>query len=109
MKFFVTRTPKHRQFDYKPRYWDQEAEEREERLKRLESLKDGSVEGTKARISSGFKRGYRGNSTVRRRQVMRSNLILIGIVVLLLFFCYLFLTVYLPRIEGFLGSPNPLQ
>jgi len=109
MRFFVTRTPKHRQFDYKPRYWDQEAEEREERLKRLESLKDGSVAGTKARISSGFKRGYRGNSGLRRRQVMRSNLILILIVLLLLFLSYLFLTVYLPEIEGFLDGTGAPQ
>lgn len=104
MRFFIFRTPKPQHFDYKPRYYDPEKEAREERLKRLRALRDEGVDGSKARISSGLKRGYLGSSTIRRRQVRRSNLILLGIVVLLIVLVYLFLTVYLPRIEGYFGG-----
>lgn len=103
-KFTMFKTPKHSQFDYRPRYWDPEKEEREERRRQLEMIKDSSVDGTKARITSGFRRGYTSNSSYRRRQVMRSNLVLIGIIFALLFFCYIFLTQYLPQIENFVGE-----
>lgn len=97
LKFF--RVPKHQQFEYKTRYWDPKKEELEERLRKVEERKADSVAATKARIASGFrKKGYQVNSDYRRRQARRSNLVLIGIVVVLLILSYLFLAVYLPRI-----------
>ncbi len=103
-KFVIFKTPKHSQFDYKPRFWDPEKEEREERLRKLNQLRKDGLDGSKARITSGFRRGYTHNSAYRRRQVLRSNLVLIGIVVILLFFCYLFLTQFLPQIETVVGE-----
>ena len=101
-RFF--RVPKHQQFDYKPRYWDPRKEELQERLKYLESLQEDGVEGMKARISGGLRRGggYLADNRVRQRQVMRSNLILIGVIIALLILCYLMLMVYLPQIEQML-------
>jgi hypothetical protein len=97
LKFF--RIPKHQQFEYKTRYWDPRKEELEERLRKVEERKADGIEATKARIASGFrKKGYHGNKEYRRRQARRSNMILIGIVLVLLLLSYLFLTVYLPRI-----------
>lgn len=100
----IFRTPKNQQFDYKPRYWDPKKEEMEERRRQLEELRSGGVEGVKARISSGFRRGggYGTDTRLRQRQVMRSNVILIGVVVMLLVISYLLLQVYLPQIEEFL-------
>ncbi len=108
-KFVMFRTPKNSQFDYKPRFWDQEKEERDERWKQLEKLRDSSVEGSKARITSGLRRGYTSNATYRKRQVLRSNFILVGIIVMLLFFCYVFLTQFLPQIESFVGGVQNAQ
>lgn len=100
----IFRTPKNQQFDYKPRYWDPKKEEMEERRRQLEELRSGGVEGAKARISSGLRRGgsYGTDTRLRQRQVMRSNVILIGVVVMLLVISYLLLQVYLPQIDGFL-------
>ena len=100
----IFRTPQNQQFDYKPRYWDPKKEEMEERRKRIEELQRGGVEGAKARISGGFRRGgsYGTDQRQRQRQVMRSNIILIGVVVMLIVICYLLLQVYLPELEEFL-------
>jgi len=98
LKFF--KVPKHQQFQYKTRYWDPKKEELEERLRVAEERKNDSVEASKARISSSFRRkghySY-GNSDFRRREA-RSNLVLLGIVIVLIALSYMFLVVYLPRI-----------
>lgn len=101
---FFFRVPKHQRFDYKPRYWDPRKEELEERMKRIESLQEGGVEGAKARISGGFRRGgYLSDSRVRQRQVMRSNLLLIAVVAMLLVLCYIVISIYLPALEELLN------
>lgn len=98
-KFF--RVPKHQQFEYKPRYWDPRKEELQKRLADIEALRQEGLEGTKARISSGLRRSsYLADSSYRRRQVLRSNLLLVGIIVALLIIAYLLLTVYLPEFGG---------
>lgn len=90
--------PKHQQYQYKPRYWDPEKEELKERLQRIEALKQGDTEGMKARIASGIKRGYKADSRERNKQMTRSNLVLLIIVIFLLGVSYVFMTVYLPEI-----------
>ena len=102
LRFF--KVPRHQQYEYKPRYWDPRKEELEERLKRIEDLKGSDTEATKARISSGLRRGYRGDTRERKRQVMRSNMILLGIVIVLLILSYMFIVVYLPEIVNALES-----
>lgn len=96
LRFF--KVPKHQQFEYKPRYWDPKKEELQERLKRIELMKGGDTEAAKARIAGGFRRGYVTNKGSRKKQVLRSNLVLVGIILLLLLLSYMFLTVYLPEI-----------
>ncbi|HKK76899.1 MAG TPA: hypothetical protein VJ953_17615 [Saprospiraceae bacterium] len=90
--------PKHQQYRYKPRYWDPEKDELKERMERIESLKKGDTEGMKARIASGMKRGYMADSRARNKQMTRSNLVLLFIVIFLLGASYVFMTVYLPEI-----------
>ena len=96
LRFF--RMPKHQQYEYKPRYWDPKKEELQKRLQQIEEIKAGGTDGIKARISSGFRRGYSASQAGRRKEVMRSNMTLLGIIVALLVLSYMFLSVYLPRI-----------
>ncbi|GJM33570.1 MAG: hypothetical protein DHS20C18_25710 [Saprospiraceae bacterium] len=97
MAFFrFTKLPKHRQYEYTPRYWNQEKEELAERLKNIEERKKGNPDAMKSRISNGFRRGFSGGRSVRGKQAKRSNLILLAIIVLLVFFTYFALTEYLP-------------
>lgn len=92
--------PSHQKYQYKPRYWDPEKEELDARMEQIESLKNGGTDGMKARITSGMKRGYKGDQRYRSRQASRSNLILLVVVIGLLAASYIFLTVYLPEIMG---------
>lgn len=95
------KVPKHQKFDYKPMYYDPKKEELEDRLQSLKDLKDNSLEGTKARISSGMRSSHLADETYRKRQLMRSNLILVIVIVMLIVLAYLLLNVYLPEIEEF--------
>ncbi len=91
--------PKHQTFDYKPRFYDPDKEEREARMaKYRRDADDSSI--AKSRISAGFrqrtKRGYTGTNT------RRSNLRLIAILVVLLYMTYYFIQKYLPQIVDLL-------
>lgn len=101
-----SKLPKYQQYQYKPRFWNPEKEDLEERLKRAEEMKSGNAESVKARLSGSFRRGYQKAEDVRfrRRQVQRSNLVLLGVIVLLLFFSYMFISVYLPEIAAAIGE-----
>ena len=94
--FSIFKTPKHQKFDYKPRYWDPAKEDLDNRIKQAQGA---DTEAMKARISRGFRRGstagYAEKRAIERR---RSNKILLITVIVLVFLCYLFLTVYLPEI-----------
>lgn len=97
LKFF--KLPKNQQYDYKPRYWDPDKEELQKRIREAEERKGSSAEAVRGRLAAGgFKRGYSADNRLRQRQVLRSNLILVGIIVLLILLSYLFLTMYLPEI-----------
>ncbi|MCP3930262.1 MAG: hypothetical protein GY705_14305 [Bacteroidetes bacterium] len=97
LKFF--KTPRHQQYEYKPRFWDPKKEELEERLKRIEAVKNNDPEAIKKRIAGGFRKGYSPDASQnRRRLTKRSNYILLGVILILLLLTYMFITVYLPRI-----------
>ena len=98
LRFF--KVPKHQQYSYKPRFWDPKKEELEDRLKKVEERRGNDPEAMKARLTGGFRRGYVADNRFRKRQVLRSNIILLGIVAVLILFSYIFITVYLPRIAG---------
>ncbi len=94
--FSIFKTPKNQKFDYKPRYWDPVKDDLNTRIQQAQGA---DTEAMKARISRGFKRGstygYAEQRAIERR---RSNKILLITVIILVFLCYLFLTVYLPEI-----------
>jgi hypothetical protein len=105
----LTKLPKNRQYNYQPRFWNPKKEELEERLKKAElrrTGKGGDKEAIKARISTGLKRGYLADSSYRKKKVLRSNMVLIGIIVMLVILAYYGLTVYLPKMLDALNLQN---
>ncbi len=96
--------PKHQKYEYKPRFWDPKKEEMEERLRQIDAVKEGDTEAIKARLSANFRKGYANDTRFRSRQVMRSNLLLLGIIAILVVLSYLFIAVYLPKIALSLGG-----
>ena len=60
------------------------------------------MEGTKARISSGMRSRHKADQQYRKQQVMRSNLMLAGVLLMLLVLGYLLLNVYLPELNQFM-------
>ena len=98
------KTPNHQTFSYKPRYWDPQQEEAEERRKRIELLERGGVDGMKTRISGGFRKGQGGAAAAgyRSQRVRRSNYTLLIVMVLLVIVSFLLLTVYFPDMQGWM-------
>ncbi|MGH1434576.1 MAG: hypothetical protein ACRBG0_08970 [Lewinella sp.] len=96
------KVPVHQKFDYKPMYYDPKKEELEERIKGLKELQKDDVEGAKARIASGMRSSYLADQEYRKRQVLRSNLVLVGVVIMLIVLGYLLLNVYLPDLNKFI-------
>jgi hypothetical protein len=92
MKFSgLGRVPKHRKFDYVPRYYDADKEELEKRLNRYNADTDDKT-AMKDRITHGFRQGYLGDDNYRKSLAKKSNLRLLYIVVILVLITYLFLT-----------------
>jgi len=90
------RTPRHQRFDYKPRYFDADKNELEERLAKYKKNTDKTA-SAKRGISRGFARkssgGYRGG-----KAHSRSNVRLIVILFILIALTYYFLVNYSPQI-----------
>lgn len=90
MKFptLFGRIPKHQKFNFEPRFYDAEKEEREERNRRiaqeLENEKSGSVDGFETRIKGSF------HSARKRSQAtsadLKAALVRIGIILFLVIF-----------------------
>lgn len=103
IRFF--KLPKHSTYDYKPRYYDPQKEELEERLKRIEDLKGGDVDAAKARIAGGFKRGFsKDHNRFRRKQVAQSNYILLATMITLGILTIYLLSRYMPEMASFFGD-----
>lgn len=104
-KFRMSRLPKHKQYNYIPRYWDEAKEDLEMRLKRVDERKNGDPEALKAGISGGLRRrGFVKDTSFRRKQVANSNIRLVAILIMLGGAAYYILTVYLPRILALVGA-----
>jgi hypothetical protein len=102
-KFRVNKLPKHRRFDYIPRFYDPAGDDFESRLRDAKNKGKGDdLETSKERISRGFRRDARGRSMHVRGQNKKSNYIfLVTLLVLTLFVVYLFIK-YMPYIEDLL-------
>ena len=88
---------KARQFKYKPRYYDEEKEEREARLKaRRDKAQD--PEATKSRISQTFRSKRNERNTAAKKSAFRTNLLLMSIIIILCWFVYVFLQNHLPTL-----------
>lgn len=95
MKFptLFGRIPRHQRFNFEPRFYDAEKEEREERNRRIqkesENEKPELVDGYQTRIKGSF------SSSRRRSQVTSSDLKTSLIRLVVLFFLVLFIVAYL--------------
>jgi hypothetical protein len=98
LKFFSL--PKPRQFDFKPRYYDPDKEEREERERRIrEELglvsgqpARGDQEGYRPHIRGQFRKAMQRSSRISPDAIRQSNrriLIIIGILILLLYMVFI--------------------
>ncbi|MEM7102147.1 MAG: hypothetical protein AAF502_03375 [Bacteroidota bacterium] len=95
-----SRLPKARKFEYKPRYFDPEEEERKERRKKLFEAHGSGSEGSKLRIAKGLKR-HKDRRNRSESGAIRTNMILIVVLSVLIFFSWIFLNNYLePFIES---------
>ncbi len=92
LSFF--RTPKHQRFKYIPRYYDPQKERIDEILGKNKAMSE--TELAKSRISDTFRRKSHGG-TSNKQAVRRSNILLLGIIVILFGLTYVLLTVYLPQ------------
>lgn len=95
------RTPKHQRFNYVPRYYDEDKEDLQERV-RLAKGEAGNADLAKSRIRSGFKRRSRaGTSNPSAKSAIRLMLI----IAILVLFTYMILTSdsILRLIESFSG------
>lgn len=91
-------------FEYNPRYWDPQKEDLHKRVEQAKRQSGNDPEAIKARISASMRRGGSGvEKKVRTNYMYRSNMMLIGIVVILLLLTYLFFVSYLPMILEGLG------
>ncbi len=104
LKFF-TRTPKHQQFEYKPRFWNPDREELQDRLKQAREQDNNDPEGMKRRISNGMRRNYKADAELKSQLQHKANMRLLIILVVLCFMTYMFLSVYLPDIINMVEGP----
>jgi hypothetical protein len=94
--FNFLKTIKPVQFDFKPRFYDAEKEAREERMRELGEM---DTEAMKARIAGGFRRSTDLSAMhYRRKMTMRSNIIVMALIVLLALATFIFINFYLPKI-----------
>ncbi len=98
MKWRLSRLPKHKSYNYTPKYYNERKEELQEILDGVEERKSEDINGMKARISRGLKGGASTDRSYRKRRVRHSNYRLLLVIIFLLFLAYIIVTVYLPDI-----------
>lgn len=82
--------PKHRKFDYNPRFWDPEKEALQQQIDQYKGdLTD--QDKVKQRISSGLRNRYMGDEDFKKNSVRKSNKRIIYIVFILGVITYLIL------------------
>lgn len=105
MRFF--KVPKNQKFDYKPRYWDPKKEALEERLSKYKKENKGDTEAVKKRLRRGFQGkktvGFKESRAIRKKELRRSNRVLLLTIVFLVVIAYLLFEVYLTEIIDFIG------
>ena len=92
------KVPKHRTYEYKPRYWNREQEELHERIRKAEAAKAQGVEGMRDRVRAGLRKSYTRDYSAMRMQTVRRNVRLLLVLGALIALTYYVLGQYLPRI-----------
>lgn len=93
----VQKVPKHKNFDYTPRYYDPKKEELMDRVNVAKGKAGTSAEATKARIKSSLRRGRNNNPSLRKQQVFKSYMLRLVLIVALIIALLLAINVYLPK------------
>ena len=106
LKLSMFKTPKHRSFNYQPRFYDPEQEAQREREALRRNSESGSAEEVKMRLRKGAMRqgGYymtSGNSY--RKANHRSSITFLVVLMVLVAMGFLLVSVFLPQIEGMFG------
>lgn len=96
--FNVFRLPKHNKFNYIPRHYDPEKEAFKERMREIELRSGDSTEAMKSRIAAGMRQSAIDNSGLRRKSIIKSNMIVLITIIVLVFLSIIFINYYLPRI-----------
>jgi hypothetical protein len=96
MRFF--KQPKHQKFKYVPRFYDPDKEDLQQRLQKARQEQEHTPEAMKSRISSGLRSYRAGNGELRRKSVIKSNMVVVFIVIILIILTYFFIIHYLPKI-----------
>lgn len=101
------RTPKHQTYKYIPRYWEQEEEERAERVRQALGKHEDphNTMDMKSRISSGFSRraAMKGNKYMTTpASTKKSNIRLLVIFFALILVTYILLSKYLPVLINYI-------
>ena len=102
--FGFGKRPRHKSFDYKPRYYDQEKEDLEARLGKYNEEEKDNTEAMKSRIRGGFRKPIRRSyeTDEYKRALKRSNRIVVFVALLLIIVVIYFLLIYFPKfLESF--------
>ena len=96
--------PKHKRFDYIPRYYDPKKEELDKIVDSYKKMDD--TDSAKSRIKSGLRSKYRGDTSYKRSQERSANIRLISIIFVLFMIAYLILKseTISRMMESFLGN-----
>lgn len=81
--FGFNKRPKHRSFDYVPRFYDKDKEDLEKRLQKYGDREIDPTELAKFRIKSGLRTKYRVDESYKSLQKKRSNRTLLYVIVIL--------------------------
>jgi len=87
--FNFNKKPNHNTFNYIPRHYDPKKEELKERLGQYTD--DQDPEAMKGRIKRGMRSKHRGDGSLRRAEVKKSNMRLAMIIIMLMILSYVFL------------------
>jgi len=88
-----------RSFNYKPRSYDEDKEEFRDRVRKRMETSEADKDAVKSRISRTFREGrHNKRSNAYKSAALRSNIILMAVVIGLCFFVYIFLQNYLPTL-----------
>lgn len=96
MRFFnIFQRTQHKKFNYHPRYYDEAREELLDRVRKAQGSQGGDIDEMKVRISRGLKEGVRRQSAplvqFRRREVRKSNRIVVYVFLVLVLLTLVFL------------------